>query len=255
MGGLVWTEALLPLLAVTGVCMAGRPDPRRPLRHHLVRFLAAYALVTFLIYSAIPYKTPWCMMTFVQTLALLGGVGAAAAAERARHGPRAWVLAVLLALACTQLAREAWAAAFRANDDRTCPYAYVQTTEDIPVLAGAVEGLTVTGQADGGPTVQVMATGHDYWPLPWYLRRLESVGYYDRVPEGPPAQILIISPNLRGDLVTKLFGPGAGSDLYIDLARTWPAGRIELRPHVPLKAYVRADLWESRGREEPPDVR
>jgi uncharacterized protein (TIGR03663 family) len=250
--GIAWTEVLLLLLAVTGVFLACRPDADRPLRHHLVRFLAVYALATFTVYSVIPYKTPWCVMTFVQALAVLGGIGAAAAAERARHGARAWVLVVLLALACTQLARQAWAAAFRANDDRTCPYAYVQTTADIPALAAEVKRLA-NGAPGGGPRVQVMATGHDYWPLPWYLRRLDRVGYYAAVPAGPLAPILIVSPDLQADLTARLFAPGSRSRLYVDLARTWRGGRIELRPNVPLEVYVRADLWESLRLEETPN--
>jgi hypothetical protein len=39
------------------------------------RFLAIYALVTFVAYSAIGYKTPWCLMAMIWPLFLLFGMG------------------------------------------------------------------------------------------------------------------------------------------------------------------------------------
>ncbi|MHC5054664.1 MAG: flippase activity-associated protein Agl23 [Planctomycetota bacterium] len=45
---------------------------------HLARFLVGYTLMMIVIYSAIPYKTPWCALSFLHGMVLLAGVGAVA---------------------------------------------------------------------------------------------------------------------------------------------------------------------------------
>ncbi len=40
------------------------------------RFLAFYTLVLTGLYAIIPYKTPWCMLSFLDGMILLAGVGA-----------------------------------------------------------------------------------------------------------------------------------------------------------------------------------
>jgi 4-amino-4-deoxy-L-arabinose transferase-like glycosyltransferase len=54
-----WSEGLILLLAGIGaiVSLAGKRSP-------LLRFLALYTIILTAIYSAISYKTPWCLLSF-----------------------------------------------------------------------------------------------------------------------------------------------------------------------------------------------
>ena len=70
-----WSELLILTLAAVGALSTF-------LRHDLpertqvfLRLLAAYALLTLLIYSVIPYKTPWSILAFLHAAILLAGFG------------------------------------------------------------------------------------------------------------------------------------------------------------------------------------
>ena len=43
----------------------------------VLRFLCFYTLLMLVTYSAIPYKTPWCVLGFLHGMILLAGAGAA----------------------------------------------------------------------------------------------------------------------------------------------------------------------------------
>ena len=60
-----------------------------------------------LIYSAIPYKTPWNMLSALHGLILLAGVGASAMIVIPRRGSTRVVVICLLLLGAQDLARQA----------------------------------------------------------------------------------------------------------------------------------------------------
>lgn len=72
----VWTEAftLIFALAGTGFAFGGKLESDR--QRFFVRILAIYVLASFLIYSLIPYKTPWSIMAPFHGAVLLAGFGA-----------------------------------------------------------------------------------------------------------------------------------------------------------------------------------
>ena len=63
-GGPVWSEGLIAALAVAGfvAALAGRWLGSGNVM--LVRVIAFYTLWMTLIYTALPYKTPWCLLGF-----------------------------------------------------------------------------------------------------------------------------------------------------------------------------------------------
>jgi uncharacterized protein (TIGR03663 family) len=222
--------ALLALAALgIGAVLTGRARGAGDAR--LLRFLALFALAMTLVYSAIPYKTPWTMLGFWHALILMAGVGAAGL-WRAAHGrvTRGLLAAGLLA-ASLHLAAQAWRAAVVYPADTRNPYVYAQTVPDLARLAGRIQDMARLHPDGARMKVQVVAAPEDYWPLPWYLRRLERVGYWDAVPPGLDAPVIVVSSALQPALRPRL--NGAYQPEY--------AG---LRPDVLLIAYYRADLWE-----------
>ena len=68
------------------------PPPWPPLsfagkKSPLPHFLALYTILLTAIYSAISYKTPWCLLSFFHGMILLAGIGAAALVEFFRALP------------------------------------------------------------------------------------------------------------------------------------------------------------------------
>ena len=233
--GPAWSEGLILALAVVGavVSLAGGGSPFR-------RFLALYTILLTGIYSAISYKTPWCLLSFFHGMILLAGVGAAALVERARtRAPRAIVVVGLLALTA-QLAWQAWRSSFAYCADRRNPWVYAQTVPDLLNLVQRTEGLARVAAAGHDTVVKVVAPDNDYWPLPWYLRRFRHTGWYDRLPDDPYAPIVVVASRLDARLDER-----SGHKWVM-------VGLSEFRPGKFFEEYVELGLWkryvESRPR-------
>lgn len=167
--------ALICAVACIGFLLAVRKSEASPFA-----FLAYYAVVVFVLYSAIPYKTPWLALNFWLPIALLVGLAAVSLWSVPVKHP-----AVCVGLRASCLMAAAVAGVFIAHDtrqrvflhpaDEDNPYAYAHTSEDLlglpPQLAEMVhqEGLA-------SPSIAVIAA--DPWPLPWYLRQYPQVSYW-----------------------------------------------------------------------------
>jgi uncharacterized protein (TIGR03663 family) len=250
--GPIWTEGWIVLLALVGLASAvtgsrvGGIDPK------LVRFLAIYTVLMTAIYSAIPYKTPWCLLSFLHGMILLAGVGAVTLLAWARQPAARAAAVVLLALAAGHLAFQAYRANFVYYSDSHNPYVYAHPTPEVFVAVDKVReyaGLNGLGLSPEMP-IQVMVPGGDYWPLPWYLRDLQ-VGYYSTVPE--PAEIgplILLSDSLEGTLAHRLCDemPRESRHMYMYLFDQ--PYYIWFRPQVKLTGFVRKDLWDLHNSRE-----
>jgi hypothetical protein len=222
-GGLIWSEGAILVLA----CLGGWTGRSRP----VVRFLGVYTLVLAAAYAVIPYKTPWCLLGFWWGAAVLAGVGVVeewAALRRAPGRRAAW--AACVALAIVHLGWQAWRASFVWPADRRNPYVYAQAVGDVVRLGALVERLAAA-HADGRAMV-VAVVAPDPWPLPWYLRRMTSVGYWTAAGDAAAreairlAPVVIAAPGLvhpPGDRVVQHYGT---------------------RPGVVVELSVRRSLWE-----------
>jgi uncharacterized protein (TIGR03663 family) len=246
-GGPLCSEGLIAALSVVGFAagLAGRGMGAAGIT--LVRIIGFYTLWMTLIYSALPYKTPWCLLGFYDGMILLAGVGAAVWLRGCGTLPLKVAVAAVLAAAAAQLGWQAWRGNFAADpggvpycDSPKNPCVYSQTVPDIFRLNRLVQGVARVSPAGAGTVIEVMAPD-SYWPLPWYLRRFQHVGYWDKIPAQPPAPIMIVSTALRAD-----FDQGPAKTHVM-------AGYFELRPNVFFELYVRADLWAAYVKSAPPD--
>ena len=224
-----WSEGLIVGLAAFGVGAAwwGRGVERAGLP--LVRFLAVYTVLLAAAYSCIPYKTPWCMLGFLQGMTVLGGVGAWVLLSAVRRVPLRITVAGLLMALTVQLGWQAYRGSYRFCADPRNPYVYAQPVNDVVRLGRRVVELAELHPEGRRMVVKVISP--DYWPLPWYLRSFERVGYWDEVPEQPEAPVIIVAPALAEQVEGGLKG-SYRSDYY------------GLRPEVPLLLYVEESLWQ-----------
>ncbi|HTE89864.1 MAG TPA: hypothetical protein VK639_12955 [Terriglobales bacterium] len=218
---------MILILAAVGVVVAfvGKKSPLRP-------FLALYTIILTVIYSAISYKTPWCLLSFFHGMVLLAGVGAASLLEFFRARPLKVVVVTALIGFTAQLSWQAWRASFVYPADRRNPYVYAQTVPDLLNLVQRTEDLARVAPAGYETIVKIIATDSDYWPLPWYLRRFKHLGWYEKLPDDPFAPIVVVSSKLDARLDDK-------SD------RKWiMVGLTELRPERFFEQYVELELWK-----------
>jgi uncharacterized protein (TIGR03663 family) len=217
---------------------AGRIDGR------LVCFLALYTLTMTVVYSAVRYKTPWCMLSFLHGLILLAGVGAATLLAWARKPALRTAVVVGVVAIAGYLAFEAYRASFVYYADSRNPYVYAHPTMEIFTIVDKVKayvGVHGLGQSDEVP-IQVAVPGKDYWPLPWYLRAYH-VGYSTEIPEevGP---LILISDTLERTLAKRLYEdtPRKKQRMYMYLFD--PPYYLWFRPGVKMLGFVRNDFQD-----------
>lgn len=224
----VWSEALILALAVVGavVALVGKKSP-------LLRFIALYTILLTAVYCGIAYKTPWCLLGFFHGMILLAGLGAAEIINACRAPALKFAAAVVLGVLTLQLSWQACRANFVYPADPRNPYVYAQTSPDLLLLMQRVEGIAQVSPTGFETVVKIIAPESDYWPMPWYLRRFQHLGWYDRLPEDPFAPIMGVSSKLDARLDDR-------SD------RKWiMAGIFELRPNTFFELYVELELWKA----------
>jgi predicted membrane-bound mannosyltransferase len=224
----IWSEGLILVLAIIGGAVSFRRKQPLP------TFIAIYTIVLTAAYSAISYKTPWCLLSFLFGMILLAGIGASALVTAISN--RVGRIAVTVALLgfSAQLTHQSCRANFNPKfvADRRNPYVYAQTVPDLLNLVTKVEAIAAISPAAHNTVVKVMAPGGDYWPLPWYLRRFKNVGWYEQLPHDPFAPIIIVAAQLDARLDEK-------SD------KKWiMVGLTESRPEKFFELYVETELWK-----------
>jgi len=243
-GGTVWTESLILLLAGIGMAAALCRKGLGAADGLFVRFVAFYAVILTIVYSLIPYKTPWCMLGFLHAWILLAGIGVVVLLHIA---PRRWprtLIVILLLQGAAHLAWQAASGAFRYYDDHSNPYVYAHTGRDIFTVVDRIAEMSDLHPDGKDMHVEIICPGFDHWPLPWYLRRYKNVGYYTEVDNTTmPAPVIVGYASLEKDILKKIFGVPPGQyNTYIPLFDDY----IELRPTIELMGFVMWDLKDGR---------
>jgi len=266
--GFYWTEGLIVGLAAVGCVVSlslretagargircATPSANSP--HHnphpgeegtaagvpaFSRFLTFYTLILLALYSAIPYKTPWCLLSFLHGMILLAGIGAWAILRWARAVPLKVLAGVLLVAGVGHLGWETYWLNFRLYADQRNPYVYAHTSGDVLNLAAQMERLARAAN-DGHDMMIHVVTPENYWPLPWYLRRFnwDRVLYWQDLAawsresaQYPPPSVIILTPDAQATV---------DAHLRAEYNRQMMFG---LRPGVLLSVYVRDDLWRA----------
>ena len=247
--GPVFSELIILLLALVGLGFTVRGSVGVA-NAGLLRFVALYTVFMTIIYSLIPYKTPWCLLSFYHGIILLAGVGAACL-FRFKSIIFRFALGGLLLVGTWHLAWQSDAANNEYKADSRNPYVYGHTGSDIFDIADRVKEMA-EAHGDGRDTpIQIFCPHDDYWPLPWYLRGY-LVEYTNTVAdETKSAPIILIQPPLEEALMRKLFElpPPGQKELYMHLFdENGREIKMELRPEVEIRGFVSKSLWDRHER-------
>lgn len=235
MRGPVWSEGYVLGLALVGLGAGFTRLGQRGLGIHprLVRFLGLYTVVLTLAYSLIPYKTPWCLLNFLEGMILLAGVGAAVLIHWVPGRLLKGLMGLLLLLGGSHLGWLSYQTSFIYPTDGRNPYAYAQPVPDIVDLGQRVKELAEVSPQGQALVVNVFSVDPYYWPLPWYLRGFPNVGYWTEVPPNPAAPVVIASPQFGAKLEDRLGSTHQRTGYY------------GLRPTVVFEVWVQKRLWQT----------
>jgi uncharacterized protein (TIGR03663 family) len=216
-----WSGGIILGLAALGIFRAIHSS------RHI--FLVVYALLIVVIYSAIPYKTPWLALNLLLPLAIFAGMAVEwIGFATTKISVRAITLACLLALGFL-IAHDTRQCVFKFPADEKNPYAYAHTGEDLLRLPGRLEELARENKISN-PRIAVVAA--DAWPLPWYLRKFSQVGFWQPGQETGIADFFITTTDVSGTLAERLknFRPeyfGARPNVLLIL---WSPSPVENKP-------------------------
>ncbi|MHC5059467.1 MAG: flippase activity-associated protein Agl23 [Planctomycetota bacterium] len=241
--GPVFTEAVIVVLAVTGFVAAMIKRPSQSSDVHLVRFIAFYSLTITAVYSAVPYKTPWCMLTFLHGMILLAATGAVALVQMCSKLSVRAILSFVLIAGLAHLSAQAYLTSYTFSSDPVNPYVYAHSTTDVLQIARRVEQIACIHPAGRDMQIQVISPRNDYWPLPWYLRNFANVGWYDKVDDSAPVgSVIITTPEAEVALSRRLYEirPPGTRNLYVPVFDE----SVQLRPGVEITGFTAKDLWD-----------
>ncbi|HEY1477386.1 MAG TPA: flippase activity-associated protein Agl23 [Chthoniobacterales bacterium] len=139
-----------------------------------LRFLSIYGLGVLLIYSIVPYKTPWCIISIAWPFLFLGAALLEFIAKRLNR-----LVAVLVALPL--FAHAAWKSYdlnFINFDTAKERYVYVQTFREYrnfvdPILEKGAKSPESKTKLSG------LVLLSSYFPIPWVLGEFPNIGYYN----------------------------------------------------------------------------
>lgn len=245
-----WNEDGLVAFALLGFFVAFFGSENQRQRFPLLRFLALFTLILAILYSAIPYKTPWNVLPFLFGMALLAGVAADRFLGMASGKMEKTALAaVMLVFGVLSPLVQSVYLDTRFATASSNPYVYGHTGKDISSMAQKVDDVAEASGEGKGLYIQVFASGDDYWPWPWYLRGFSHMGYSNHVdPNQPAAALILASADMELDILNYLYKvpPPGQRDLYLPLFKQ----PMYLRPGVEWKGFIRKDLWDRAAASE-----
>ncbi len=203
-------------------------------KNFLALFCALWSFGLIAAYSLIPYKTPWLVLNFIIPLSLISGYVIQKIYDidegelRSLGGALvAGALTVALGLATYQSIDLNFVN--YDNDDPKYVYVYAHTTRGALELVDQVEQIA---KERGGAQMGITIVSPDYWPLPWYFRNFDRVGYFGKM--AASSEPIIIAREDQKSTMDDDF-----SALYRQVPSKQPNGTYELRPGVKLLLYLR----------------
>ncbi|PYV79333.1 MAG: hypothetical protein DMG96_04475, partial [Acidobacteria bacterium] len=219
---LIHEEAPIFILAVigTGIALVQRRD-------RFAIFASTWVFTLLVVYSILPYKTPWILLNIIVPMCLVAGHAVQELwnyRTKLFPGTMRWLApATLIAVVTAVCLYQSIQLNFIHYDDPRYVYPYVQTRRTFLSLIDVVNEIAKSMGTGTATSVAVLAP--EYWPLPWYLRDYRNTGYFAQViPTN--ASLIIGSQRQQPELEHQLAG------------RYRFAGMYPMRPGVELVLFV-----------------
>jgi hypothetical protein len=185
---------------------------------------------------------PWNILGWMPSLVILAGWAIDNLLSNSNRKPVFLLVSLILFLGFLHAVWQCWQLNYRYECDQANPYVYAHTGKDIGLVQKTMTELAAL-PGDAVLRIDVIFSGHDYWPLPWYLRTFKYVGWWNNLDlENPPAPVILLSTDQEENLLKLIYEvtPLERRQLYMDLF-----GRdIELRPGLAMRGYISYDLWQ-----------
>lgn len=247
-GRLVWTELPVLIFSVVGIFFAFF---KRGLTagEQFFRIIAIFSILMMVLYSIMPYKTPWNILSSYFGMILLAGFGITQALNTFQKGWIHTTILIYVTVVSFYLIAQVIYTNYKYSAHPSNPYVYGHTSIDVFHMVARIKNVSDINPEGKDLYIHVICSEDDYWPLPWYLREFNHVGWWNKIySDTPLVPLIVVSPDLKEPLIEKMYTqPKPGEKyLYVPL---FDEG-TELRPGVLLNAFVRQDYLSSQRSSE-----
>jgi hypothetical protein len=208
-----------------------------------LRILAIYAFATFVAYSAIPYKTPWCLPAFAWPFFFLAAVAVASPADdrRSARVPLAFAAGAVMSAYSASLALDL---NFNRYTDPSEDYVYVHTFDEVDLITGPLRALA--REDPGNYRRRGLVICDKVHPVPWLLADFSAIEYYPTRARLPSydADFLIVSEERDREVEATLDG-----DFFKQTFRLRP-GKMP-----PITLYLRYSVFSHLMPGREPELR
>jgi uncharacterized protein (TIGR03663 family) len=144
------------------------------LKNPWIRFYFFFSLVLWFIYSWIPYKTPWCLISVMWPFAIVAGFGCDELFNRLRSWKKPAMGVVLAAVFAAEFG-QMYKIVFQDPIDMGHPYVYVNSTYQMKEFISKVQGLIAEQPLLREHTIQIGA--EESWPFPIVFIKFYNLNY------------------------------------------------------------------------------
>lgn len=142
-------------------------------------FISFWALFIWLVYSFIPYKTPWLILNFLLPFAISAGIGWETIFNLLNRKVYKYVTIVIIAVFAINSMVLTIKTKWIDYDKESNTLTYVHTYRDFEEEIKAIYSLCLASPK--GYNTEISIAAPEYWPLPAYLFNYKAVGYFGGV--------------------------------------------------------------------------
>lgn len=194
------------------------------------KYAFIYTILLWLIYSLIPYKTPWCLLTALQASIVLFPLILKEWIQTSINRKFTYAFLGLVLFISPDLIRQITLQQNSLAASTHNPWVYSHTVYDIERLETRIRELAEQHPEKKNMPIHVLTS--DFWPLPWYLRSYTAVGYWeDKIPDFELGHIPVLIISNENEALGQQLNKTHVTDLF------------GLRPGVYLNVMIRRDLW------------
>ncbi|MBS1970895.1 MAG: glycosyltransferase family 39 protein [Bdellovibrionales bacterium] len=215
------------------------------LKNKWIRFYLVMTFFLWLIYSAIPYKTPWCIISIIWPFAIVSGLVLEDITTRWPGWQRA-VACVLVFGMCAWEAKIQYQIVYNNPIDMTHPYVYVNSTYQMKEFIAKTQELVREQPLLREQTVQVGT--EESWPIPIVFAKFYNLSYFktnQKVEDG--ALIYMVDTKDQKIIEDKLKETGKAGEYGVFT--------LDVRQsRSPIYVYVKRDSFQNRFSWELKDI-
>lgn len=157
------------------------------------KFWSYLFISTWLLFSFVPYKTPWNTLHIMLPMALVAGIGVQELYKKLGK-----YFVPIFAIAIIYMAWISYNVNYIDHSGQFNQLAYVTTTPELVEMVNRIYTFN--------KSAEIKVLSPEQWPLAWYLRDYKRVGYYGYIINESDADVVIVKREDKEKLQGNLTG-------------------------------------------------